>query len=293
MHDHPDDDHVRHGRRDLRSDRDDESEACAMKLAVRESFLKFNEPLEGAVPWMYQDLKGLVSIGIGMLLDPWNDGIANLPFLFRDNAKRMATHQEIREEWDRVKNLPPDKQGRTAAVLGHLYAFAFTSLVLPRSAIDLFATNKLAENDRVMKATFRDFEGWPADAQLGVHSMCWAVGPHFQEGWPKFTAALHARDWVTASIECFMPEETKYPGLRPRNRHNKTLFLNARVVDSGAGYDPDVLYWPRDLYRETSDTPTSPVLVPEVRPDPIEAKTVVDFDIVHPKLFREPDHEED
>ena len=36
-----------------------------MQLIVKTRFRSFNEPFEGAVPWMYQDIKGLITVGVG------------------------------------------------------------------------------------------------------------------------------------------------------------------------------------------------------------------------------------
>ena len=37
---------------------------------VRAAFLSFTTRLEGRVPYMYLDIKGLVTIGVGNLIDP-------------------------------------------------------------------------------------------------------------------------------------------------------------------------------------------------------------------------------
>ena len=38
-----------------------------MHMSVRNYFIKFNEPIEKRVPYMYLDVKGLVTIGVGNL----------------------------------------------------------------------------------------------------------------------------------------------------------------------------------------------------------------------------------
>ena len=40
-----------------------------MHASVRDYFIEFNEPIENRVPYMYLDIKGLVTIGIGNLFD--------------------------------------------------------------------------------------------------------------------------------------------------------------------------------------------------------------------------------
>lgn len=226
-----------------------------MRASVRAAFIPFTLPLEGALPghfgitWMYPDVKNLVSTGLGNLIDPI--GLAlNLPFVHLDGTP--ATRAEIVVEWTRIKTLPPDAQGRTAAQLGHLYAKPHTKLRLTNEGIKALIDRKLAENETVIATIFREWPNWPADAQLATHSMAWACGPGIfspragEAHWPKLTAALHAQDFATAAVECFMPEEKTIGGLRPRNRANRVLFTNASIVLQRQ-MDLDVLHYPDDL----------------------------------------------
>jgi len=262
-----------------------------MKQSVREAFIPFTLPLEGALPghvgitWMYPDVKNLVSTGLGNLIDPIGFALP-LPFVHLDG--RPATRDEIAAEWHRIKNLPPDAKGRTAAQLGHLYAKPHTTLRLTNDGIKQLVAAKLNSNENVIRATFAEWEEWPADAQLATHSMAWACGAGIfnpragRAHWPKLTAALHARDFRTAAVECFMPEEKTIGGLRPRNKANRILYRNAAIVQSRL--DPDTLFYPADLEagssgsdtRVTDSSPTLEVAVPSRRPPRIE-----DFATVH------------
>lgn len=245
-----------------------------MRESVRAAFFGFTVPMEGVVPWLYVDVKGLVSVGIGNLIDPMPLALG-LPFVHPDG--RPASRDEIAAEWTRIKNQPPDAHGRTAAELGHLYAKQIATLHLTDEGVERLVSGKLAENEHAIARTFADWEDWPADAQLATHSMAWACGagifdPHAGHAhWPKLTAALHARDFRTAAVECFMPEEAKIGGLRPRNRANRILYTNAALAMQM--FDPSVLHYPTEL---ESETPTIEVVVPSRRPPRIE-----DFATVH------------
>ncbi len=247
-----------------------------MKDAVRECFYDFNLPMEGGVPYFYQDVKALVSVGVGILCDPIQLAL-NLPFVKPDGL--MANRNEIAAEWLRIKNLPPDAKGRTAAQLGHLYAKPHAKLRLSAEGLRSTLLGKLHQNDVYLRGRFPDFEAWPADAQLAVHSLSWACGPAFR--FPKCEAALRARDWLTAAVECFMPEERTISGLRPRNRVNALLFRNASMVDD-LSLDPSTLYWPRDLWNESpaAEVPTQP-------------ERVVPWDIVHALPDTRPANDDD
>jgi len=85
--------------------------------------------------------------------------------------------------------------------------------------------------------------------------MALACGPAFR--FPKLEAALRSLDFRTAAIECFMPEEATISGLRPRNRANKVLYLNA-ALSHELTLDPDHLYYPIDLATDPPDGDTHP-----------------------------------
>lgn len=250
-----------------------------MRESVRSAFYDFSARYEGAIAWLYQDVLGLVSIGVGILADPLSLCIG-LPLVKPDGT--MATKSEIAVEWQRIKNLPPNGKGQTAAQLGHIYAHPYTTLRLTSEGLRSTLGVKMQLNENLIAKAFPDFGDWPADAQLATHSMAWACGAACWHLWPKLSAALHAEDFTTAAVECFMPaQDTGNPGLRPRNVANRTLYRNAARVALD-GMDPDVLYYPRDL---ASDDETKPSVVPPVRPDPLQSRTVVPFDVVHRHVF--------
>lgn len=203
---------------------------------MRAAFVDFTAPLEGVVPWMYLDVKGLVTTGIGNLVDPMSMALG-LPW--RRANGTPATVDEIAAEWQRVKGDPH------AAKLGHKYAQRITTLRLSDAGVHELVMGKLDANDALLRKRFPGWELWPADAQLATHSMAWACGPAFR--FPRLEDSLRALDFRTAAVECRM-DETGNPGLRPRNVANRLLYLNAAaVVESGnvlPNLKPDVLYYP-------------------------------------------------
>jgi hypothetical protein len=134
--------------------------------------------------------------------------------------------------------------------------------------------------DTYLAKRFPGYEAWPADAQLGTLSLSWACGPAF--AFPKCAAALNARDFVTAAVECFMPEEKTISGLRPRNVANKLLFLNAAFVEAHL-LDPDILHWPRDAAYEEDEEVTQP----SIRLDLLDSEPPPPFDIVHKSPYND------
>lgn len=201
-----------------------------MQPAVSAAWRAFNAPLEGVIHWMYLDVLGLVTTGMGNLIDPVELALP-LPWT-RDGA---AVDQEaIRAEWTAIK------QNAGLAQAGATAAGRVATLRLDDGAIDQLIEAKLADNERTLTGTaaFADFEEWPADAQLGLLSMAWAMGPSFAPGYPRFCAACQARDFAAAAGECAM-NDAGNPGLTRRNAANKLAFQLAATAT-----DPAVLRSP-------------------------------------------------
>ncbi len=205
-----------------------------MRDSVRAAFVGFTEKFEGSVATMYLDVKGLVTVAIGNLIDPVGDAL-NLPFLRQDGSH--ASRYEIGAEWRNMKLNP------ALAHLGWTAAAKLATLHLSPEGIAQVVAAKLAANEHYlveMKGRFPEFSTWPADAQLAVLSMAWACGPAFH--FPKFEACMHARDFAGAAANSHM-EDSHNAGLRPRNAADLVLLHNAAAVEA-AGADPEPLRWP-------------------------------------------------
>ena len=82
---------------------------------------------------------------------------------------------------------------------------------------------------------FQHFDKWPADAQLGLLSMAWALGaPKIGNGWPNFKAACGKQDFDAAVKSCEI-NTVGNPGVIPRNTANRRLFKNATAVLANDG----------------------------------------------------------
>ncbi|MEV0712709.1 MULTISPECIES: hypothetical protein [Nocardia] len=224
-----------------------------MKAAVREIWLPFNVPLEGRVPWMYLDVRGCVRTAVGVALDESARGFGSptqgeraaalaasrrLPWR-RGMRGPYASDTDIDAAWDTVKR-------RTDLVRGGCRRFErVTDLRLTNGAIDRLVFERLDEWETLMRGRltrhgdgavitpFAAFESWPADAQLGMLSMCWSMGPAFD--FPRFERAALRRDWLRCAAECRV-----YPEMGTvarRNERNQELFRNAFRVES-TGSDP-------------------------------------------------------
>ncbi|MGW2834972.1 hypothetical protein [Streptomyces sp. NPDC001286] len=197
--------------------------------SVTDAFLPFNEPLEGRVHFMYLDVKRLVSTGVGNLLDaddPNSFGSNPQPLpdaftlgWFDKSSMAVADGTQILAEYNHVKF------SHTAFASLQDKA-AITQLRITDAAIDALVLHKLESFEETLRsrAQFAALDQWPADGQLGLFSMAWAMGPLFK--FPKFQAAAAEQDWLTMAQECRMTE-TGNPGVIPRNVRNQLLFTLA------------------------------------------------------------------
>lgn len=160
-------------------------------------------------------------------------GCAHL--LSRGSDGGAAEDGEVSRDWDAVK-------GRLdLAVAGHrAFAPPFTSLHLQDEVIDDFVMRRLDGDEAELMhwPEFADLENWPADAQLAVHSMAWAMGTRRFDQFTIFRGAAAARDWRMAAEQCRMKPDSGT--LRLRNILDRQSPLNAARVDD-EGLDPALL----------------------------------------------------
>lgn len=220
-----------------------------MHPIVQSQFRAFNEPFEGSIPYMYLDVLGLVTVGVGNLIDPVDLATA-LPFRFKtkpgiSTPGAAASKDQIVTEWQKLKT------NTSLATRGHLACAPITDLELNEDAIDDLIAQRLTGNESFLKRQqpFKAFDTWPADAQLALLSMAWAMGPGAFTGFPHFSAACQKSDFKTAASECKI-SEVGNPGVIPRNKANALLFSNAAaVIAAGSGLDLATLYYPKDLSK--------------------------------------------
>lgn len=172
------------------------------------------ERYEGRIPWLYLDIRGLVTIGAGVLVDPVELAL-RLPLQLDG---RPATPGEIAAEWKAIKSRP------ALATLGAGAAGKVARLRLAGPDLDALTWARLDSTVAALVRRWPELPRWPWQAQLATCSWAWAVGA--AAPWPRLDAALRSASWVTAADECRIREEGN-PGVAPRNRENRRLFLEA------------------------------------------------------------------
>lgn len=221
-----------------------------MRPVVRERWIAFTEAFEGGVPYLYADIRNLITIAYGNLVDPLSVALS-LPLMHPGGV--AATKVEITSAWLAVKGDP------NAASRGHGYARGLTSLRLTREGMGELALGVLGRNDAALRKRLPDWDDYPACAQMAFHSLAWACGAGAR--YPRLLSAAQARNWDACSVEIHInewtPEGIHNKGLIPRNIANKILMRNAQRVDAYR-LDYDVIDWVHVLGVQDADT------VPEI-----------------------------
>lgn len=209
--------------------------------SVARAFFNFTIQFEGYTRWMYLDVKGLLTTGVGNLID--SPAVAEaLPWKRADGS--LADKGEVCAEWASVK-------WRTDLARHGGGAFEkITKLRLSEGDVRALVAKKLNANEAALKKTFRTFDTWPADAQLALHSWAWAVGPAAH--WPKLHAALNRAvpDFLAAAEEISIHDP--WNPVEGRNSANVLLMWNAHWVQADKK-DYSKLYYPEDLRSAHKD----------------------------------------
>lgn len=202
--------------------------------AVRRIFAEWSAQFEGRVPWPYldqaKDAKGnptpILTVGIGNAVLTLTDMLA-LPWVHKGSS-RPATKDEITAAWNAVHaraDLAPHGGGAFEGV---------TDLRLTDDAIDAIVDEDLDAKASALTPSFPGIDAWPADAQLLLFSMAWALGVgKLQHEFPRFCGFMRAEDFRGAATEAHIREEGN-PGIIPRNVANQRLAANAaHVLEAG------------------------------------------------------------
>lgn len=199
-----------------------------MKFTV-EQFREFNEPFEGSIKWLYLDVRGLVTTGVGNLIEPIEEAL-KFPWVHRDTGL-AALPTEVEDEWRAVKaNIALATEGAWAAE-------KVTLLRITDDTINALMKSRLDLNEVVFRQRFPAYDSWPMEAQLALHSMAWAVGAHGVLQFHYMVGALLAGNFKMAATECRISDMGMKP-LIARNAANEQLFTRAASAGS-SGSDPD------------------------------------------------------
>lgn len=149
---------------------------------------------EGAVPYMYRDTKGNVTIGVGYLI-PSVQAALKLPFIHEKNFK-LATQTEIQAEYEKISRLPFG-QNITARRFKE-----YTKLILNDFIINRLLILMIEEKESQLAKKI-PIKSYPLAVQVVLVEMAYNLGSEglFRK-FPKFIQAISNGNWMEASKEC-------------------------------------------------------------------------------------------
>lgn len=183
---------------------------------------------EGLIQYMYLDVEGNVTVGIGHLLDDATEA-DGLPFY--DRETRLESHSiHIENAFNKVlRNIEKAKDGASAFK-------NLTHLDLDLDAIEALFDKDVAGFKKLFGSgagqRFEEFWTYPASAQLGMLDIAYTMGVHrFFDGFPVFRDALKSRNWLKVADESgreVLLDKQGNPGLMAeRNKIVRGWFLDA------------------------------------------------------------------
>ena len=211
----------------------------ATRASVVDSFVNWSKPLEGLETYPYTDAEGLVTTGMGNLLDAlapgqtMHENCGHGTTTPCGQASPTATARalawspnNIDADWTAIKAAWPGTQSTACA--------GITSSRLDPDAVQALIAKTMKSNEADLIKYLPGFAQAPADGQLAAHSMAWAMGSGFPAKFPAWTRAFNAGDYLTAAAQSHM----QGVGIDMRNLANKLLLTNAAHAA-----DPDHLYY--------------------------------------------------
>ncbi len=148
---------------------------------------------EGAVPFMYRDTEGYVTVGIGNLVHD-ADQACTLPFM---TAGYPSSHAEIQRDFLRVISLARGMAARAYRAPSEPRV-ELTDVGVSDLAVSRLRREFLPGLARICKG----FDGFPGPAQAALVDMAWNVGMRGLETFGHMLAAVDRRDWKGAAESC-------------------------------------------------------------------------------------------
>lgn len=191
---------------------------------------------EGVTDFMYLDQKGLVTTGVGNLIDP-KEKVNDFEWLRKDDT--TPTPEEVDAEWDQIQKRQADKNK------GGMYFKQFATLHITPSNLEKVFTKKATDFVGWLQRNenFKEIDDFPWDAQLGIMMWIWATGSGKPEWYQEFKAACKKQDWEEAAKNVPWPDIDE-----KRERALKQMFTSAANVQGakrlGLGSGSSGLYYP-------------------------------------------------
>jgi len=168
-----------------------------MRQAAIHVFEAKTRELEGVIPWPYLDTRGIVTIGIGHAVESRAEWLS-LPFDLDPIQSPATSEVYLVLVWSRLHSLSfgPD-------LAAGWYASKST-LRLTDQAISALFQSDVTKLETYARGIFSGYDDYGCDAQMGIISMLYSVGPGGIHGFPLCCSAIRTRSWATAAAQCHM-----------------------------------------------------------------------------------------
>jgi GH24 family phage-related lysozyme (muramidase) len=173
---------------------------------------------EGDVHHLYLDNNGLVTVGVGNLVQSAADAI-RLPFVDKTTGA-PATPAQISHAFEAIKHQPVGFAARAYA--------ASTNIRLSDDSVRTLAQHRL-EHEFLpgLRRLFPNFDSFPAPAQRAFVDMAYNLGIEGLGRFHQLRTAVEAGDWRAAAGECH-----RRTCRAERNDWVRQLFLDAAALTS-------------------------------------------------------------
>ncbi len=207
---------------------------------------------EGPVRHMYLDKKGLVTVGVGFMIEPLENFRTEFGNAFQKKDGTRASWDEVQKEFDRLKT--PDMQklkGRWRNFTPSAQLFLPSTSFKPR-VIRTLRQKEAALGQSWQGAFYRDFDTFPPDAQMGVLSTAYGGMYNKEPRHKAFHEACRDQRWNDAA-------ESGYWSAWPLEKiqGHKLMFRNAQAAKDTGDTNPTPTF-PGTLitatYYEADDT---------------------------------------
>jgi hypothetical protein len=191
---------------------------------------------EGEIRYLYLDVKGFVTIGIGCRASL--EQAEEMQFVYReDDVTKAGTAQTVVARKGDVASKAAIAEDYNVVeqhqeLRKNPYK-TFTKLDLTRDALDTLLGQRIATFEAALRKRFSDFDSFPVPAQLALLDLSFNVGR--LGGFPSLVKAAKQHDWLTASKQCLR----KPPISEARNQWTVDQFTAAAELDKTVVTSPD------------------------------------------------------
>ena len=204
-----------------------------MHQSARDQIVDHLAWFEGSVPHMYLDSIGLVTTGIGNLLDPYSQFGNRVRFTHSDG--RLATEAEVRAEFALVKSKTvPGGNAPQAAYHSYKAFEPITKLRVTPADLSLAVQQALRAHEAAATSYFgRDFDTLPADVQVVLLQMSYAGGLYSRR--IQLVPLLKRRDFVAARAYTYLTNAKQgKAGYKTYNAAFRMMMMNGSILDQCA-----------------------------------------------------------